>query len=328
VAAHVAGAEFFGGLPRRLVPDNLKTGVIKADLYDPIINRAYAEFAAHYGVLIDPARSRKPKDKPRVERPMPYVRDSFWRGREWVSVPAMQDAAVTWCLEVAGRRSHRSLEGAAPLAVFNAVEADVLVPLPAGRFELAAWSTPLVGVDCHIKVGKALYSIPWKHVGTRVDARLGDATMEAFVDGKAVKTWPRIDKGKQTDFADYPPEKVAFFQRTPVWCRRRAAELGPNVTALAENLFGQGHTLHRLRAVQGILGLADKFAAERVDAACRLALAAGDPSYKTVKGILSIGADTEPAPAQLTLVTPAPAHLRGPAGLFDDPTVEGEEDAS
>lgn len=63
VAAHVAAAEFFGGLPRRLVPDNLKTGVIKPDLYDPKINRAYDEFAHHYGVLIDPARAGKPKDK-------------------------------------------------------------------------------------------------------------------------------------------------------------------------------------------------------------------------------------------------------------------------
>jgi transposase len=81
VAAHVAAWEFFGGCPHRLVSDNLKTGVIKADLYDPKLNRAYAEMAAHYGCLIDPARARKPKDKPRVERQMSYVRDSFWRGR-------------------------------------------------------------------------------------------------------------------------------------------------------------------------------------------------------------------------------------------------------
>ena len=72
---HVAAFEFFGGVPARLVPDNLKTGVDKPDLYDPKINRSYAELAAHYGCLVDPARAIKPRDKARVERPMPYVRD-------------------------------------------------------------------------------------------------------------------------------------------------------------------------------------------------------------------------------------------------------------
>ncbi|MGO9334279.1 MAG: IS21 family transposase, partial [Acidimicrobiales bacterium] len=115
VAAHVAAFEYFGGAVARLVPDNLSTGVTKADLYDPKINRAYAEFAAHYGCLIDPARAAKPKDKPRVERPMPYGRDSFWRGREWLSEADMQHAAIEWCSDVAGMRHHRSLEGAAPL---------------------------------------------------------------------------------------------------------------------------------------------------------------------------------------------------------------------
>jgi transposase len=103
VAAHVAAFSFFGGAPRRVVSDNLKTGVIKPDLYDPKLNRAYAELAAYYGVLIDPARASKPKDKPRVERMVPYVRDSMWRGRTWASEAEMRRAALVWCREVAGR---------------------------------------------------------------------------------------------------------------------------------------------------------------------------------------------------------------------------------
>ena len=91
--AHVAAFGFFGGVPARLVPDNLRTGVDRPDLYDPKINRSYAELAAHYGALVDPARARKPRDKASVERPMPYVRDSFWRGREFTSLAQMQAAA-------------------------------------------------------------------------------------------------------------------------------------------------------------------------------------------------------------------------------------------
>lgn len=161
-AAHVAAFAFFGRVPARIVPDNLKTGVAKPDLYDPKINRAYAELGSHYGVLIDPARAFKPKDKPRVERPMPYVRDSFWRGRQFTSLKQMQAEAVRWCSEVAGRRACRPLGGAAPASVFAATEAGALTPLPARAFELAAWSRPKVGPDIHVKVGKTLYSVPWR----------------------------------------------------------------------------------------------------------------------------------------------------------------------
>ena len=130
---HVMAFEFFGGVPARLVPDNLKTGVDRPDLYDPKINRSYAELAAHYGFLPDPARAFRPTDKPRVERPMPYVRDSFWRGREFASLAQMQAEADRWCTEVAGMRPCRPLDGAAPAAVFGAAEKDALRPLPATR---------------------------------------------------------------------------------------------------------------------------------------------------------------------------------------------------
>ena len=315
VLAHLEAFSFFGGVPRRLVSDNLKTGVIRPDLYDPKLNRAYAEMAEHYGVLIDPARAAKPKDKPRVERQMPYVRDSMWRGRSWAGIGDMQTGAVRWCVEVAGVRSHRSLEGASPISVFPAVEAPALTGLPAERFELATWSSPKVGPDCHLKVGRALYSVPWRHIGTRVDARETDRIVEVFVGTQLIKTHPRIERGRQTDWADYPPEKVAFFMRTPTWCRNKAAELGAHVGAVVADLLADG-ALHHLRAAQGIIGLADKHSAVRLDAACARAIEVADPTYRTIKGILAAGsetADTEPAGAAAA----APAHLHGPAVLFE-----------
>lgn len=312
VAAHVAAFEFFGGVPARLVPDNLKTGVIKPDLYDPKLNRAYAELAAHYRCLVDPARASKPKDKPRVERPMPYVRDSFWRGREWSSTDAMQTAALAWCLKVAGQRQHRGLEGAAPLSVFAAVEAPALSALPTEPFELAVWSRPKVGTDCHIKVAGALYSVPWRLIGQRVDARYTARTVEVFVEADLIKTHSRVERGRATDWADYPPEKIAFHMRTPTWCRKRATEVGPAVVEIINELLAV-NALYRLRSAQGILGLADKHS-ERLDAACRRAIDVGDPTYRTVKGILAAGTEDD-----RDLDTPtidAPAHLHGPARLF------------
>lgn len=112
------------------MPDNLKTGVDRPDLYDPQINRTYAELAAHYGVIADPARAFKPKDKPKVERAMPYVRDSFFRGRAFTSLQEMQDAALVWCRQVAGTRAHRGLDGASPQSAFDTVESTALTALP------------------------------------------------------------------------------------------------------------------------------------------------------------------------------------------------------
>ena len=261
----------------------------KPDLYDPKINRSYAELAAHYGVLIDPARAFKPKDKPQVERPMPYVRDSFWRGREFTSLEAMRVDAVRWSREVAGARSCRPLDGAAPAVVFAAVEAPTLRPLPTSGFVLASWSRPMVGPDIHAKVDATLYSIPWWHLGQRVDARATSSMVQFFVDGQLIKTHPRKQRGKQTDFGDYPPEKIAFHMRTPTWCRSTATEIGPACQAVIGELLAE-NALFRLRAAQGVLGLADKHDPGRLEAACATATAPG------TRRIAPSRASSSPAP--------------------------------
>jgi transposase len=311
---HAAAFEFFGGVPARLVPDNLKTGVDKPDLYDPKINRCYAELAAHYGCLVDPARALKPRDKARVERPMPYVRDSFWRGREFTSLAQMQAGAVRWSLEVAGRRPCRPLGGAAPAAVFAAVEKDALRPLPAGPFVLATWATAKIGPDIHAQVDRVLYSVPWQHIGKTADVRITGTMVQFFIGGQLVKTHPRKARGKQTDFADYPPEKIAFHMRTPAWCRRQAAGIGPACEQVISELLAD-NALYRLRAAQGVIGLADRHDPGRLEAACATAITAGDPSYRTIKGILAAGTDRDGPAAAPAGDGGAAAFLRGPASF-------------
>jgi transposase len=310
---HVEAFAFFGGVPARLVPDNLKTGVDKPDLYDPKLNRSYAELAAHYGCLVDPARALKPRDKARVERPMPYVRDSFWRGREFASLDRMQAEALRWSAEVAGRRPCRPLEGAAPAAVFEAAEKDALRPLPAGPFVLATWATAKIGPDIHAQVDKVLYSVPWRHIGKTADVRITATMVQFFIGGQLVKSHPRKARGKQTDFGDYPPEKIAFHMRTPQWCRKQAAAIGPSCEFLIGELLAD-NALYRLRAAQGVIGLADKHDPSRLEAACAKAIAAGDPSYRTVRGILAAGAERDQLPAA-SGDGGASAFLRGPASF-------------
>jgi transposase len=317
VESHVAAFEFFGGAVARIVPDNLKTGVIKPDLYDPLINKSFGEFAEHYGCLVDPARLRKPRDKARVERPVPYCRDSFFAGREseFTDLAYMQSDALRWCGRVANQRQHRGIDRVAPQVLFEAEEKALLLPLPRSPFELAKWSRPKVPPDIHVKVSKTLYSVPWIHISKVVDARQSARTVEIYVEGTLVATHVRAERGKVTNYDHYPPEKIAFMMRTPAWCRRRAAELGPAVAEVVAAIMEVG-ALYRLRQAQGVVGLVDKYDAFRLDAACRKALVAGDPSYKTVKGILVAGIELyEEHEAQAPPA--APAHLHGPERLFD-----------
>ncbi|MBI4332040.1 MAG: IS21 family transposase [Chloroflexi bacterium] len=312
---HIRAFEFWGGVPERVILDNLKAGVIKPDLYDPRFNRGYEELAHHYGFLIDPARAGKPRDKARIERLVPYVRNSFWKGRDFGSPEEINHGLQEWCLKVAGQRIHGTTRRR-PSEEFEAVERGVLKPLPPEPFEMAAWHQPLVAYDCHIQVGSAVYSVPYQYRGQRLDVRLSESRVECYLDHELVKTHPRVSKGRRhTDWSDYPPEKAAFFERTPKWCQQRAAQLGPEVEKAVVTLLGE-HQLHYLRQSQGIIHLADKYGAGRLNAACARANAYGLPAYQTIKNILEKGLDRQ---LTMTITTPpiAGAFLRGPEELFN-----------
>jgi len=310
---HVAAFCFFGGAPQQIRLDNLKTGVIRPDLYDPQLNRSYAELAAHYGVLLDPCRAAKPKDKPQVERNMPYVRDSFWKGREFSGVEQMEREAVRWCERIADRRPHRHLTGTVG-EVFTRLEQTALRALPAEPFEMAHWATATVHPDCHIQVRGHRYSVPWRLVGRQLDVRVGERLVTIHDGGTLVKAHLRR-RGERlyTDPEDFPEQKIAFLLRTPAWCRRRAAELGPEVAALVDEMLAEPAPLSRLRQAQGLVRLAESHPRERLDAACRRAREA-DGSLRTVRNLL-----LQPPPADdgRTHQSDAGAFLHGEQTLLE-----------
>ena len=145
---NMEGLEFFGGVPKRLVLDNLKGGVLKPDMYEPQLNRAYEELAAHYGVVIDPCRKGKAKNKPRVERLVPYVRESSFTGRTFSSPGEIDREALRWCAEVAGMRVH-GRTGQRSLEVFNLVEKPTLEPPRERRDRRVADRQGLTGFSPH-----------------------------------------------------------------------------------------------------------------------------------------------------------------------------------
>ncbi|MDT5142059.1 MAG: hypothetical protein QOI79_1396 [Mycobacterium sp.] len=251
----------------------------RPDLYDPQINLAYGELAGFFGTLIDPARARKPKDKPRVERPMPYIRDSFFAGRDFVSLAQMQGEALRWATEVYGVHKHRGLDGQTPAAVFTAIEAQALMPLPPRPFESVVYSLGRVAPDCHVKSGKALYSVPWRLIGQQVTARTAGDIVQIFHADTVVATHVLHLSGRSTNLEHYPPHKIAHTLRSVTWCRTQAEQIGPGTVAIVAEL-SQVNAIHRLRAIQGIIRLREKYGDTRLDAACARALTVGmDVSY-------------------------------------------------
>jgi hypothetical protein len=218
--------------------------------------------------------------------------------------------AEAWCTQVAGQRRPRALEGRSVLEVFAAEEARALLPLPEAPFEPATWSRPKVAPDAHLLVGRTLYSVPYRLIGKRLDARATATSVEFYLDGELVKTHVFIPRGRRTDWADLPEHKAGFFMRTPAWCHAQAGLVGPACATLVGELLAV-NALFRLRQAQGVLRLGQRYGDGRLEAACARALEAGDPSYRTVKGILAAG--TERDGVQLPLPgTDVPAWLHGP----------------
>jgi transposase len=309
---HVAALAFFGGVPRRVVPDNLTAGILKADRYDPRINRVYGELARHYGFLVDPTRVRRPKDKAKVERGVPYARQSFFAGRTWASLAAMRMDAEQWCLSTAGRRTHGTT-GEQPVAAFEARERTALQLLPPQPWERASWTSGMVQADCHLRAGGAGYSAPYHYVGQRLEVRLGERVVALYDGATLVTTHARRQQGRATRLEHYPPAGQAFLRGTPAACLEQARAIGPASGALVAALL-EPYTLTRLREVQALLRLQERYPAARIERACARASVSGDGRLRTVQGLLERGLDLS-EPAAPPEPRPTLAFLRGPAAF-------------
>ena len=323
---HRMAFEFFGGVPRRVVLDNLRAAIVHAALYDPEVQRSYRECAEHYGFLIAPCRPRTPEHKGKVEQGgVHYVKRNALAGRAFRDIHDGNRHLVRWCLEVAGRRLHGTTKQI-PLEVFDQHERAALLPLPLSPWELAEWKQAKLHVDCHVVFGGAYYSAPHRLIGERLWVRATGSKIELFHDYTLIATHRRARPGqRRTLTAHLPPEKVHFLLQTPVWCRERATEIGPACALFIDALLAD-RPLDRLRSAQGVLRFVDRYGAERVDAACARAHAVGEYRYHTVKTILVHGLDRQPLPG-LAPVVPAPAlapprHARSWTTFFPDPESE------
>ncbi len=277
---------FLGGVVRRVVLDNLKAAIFKADRYDPIFQRTFSEYAHYRGFVIDPAVPRDPTGKPIVERAVQYVRENFFRGETWLDPWQVRGDAVRWCVETAGTRIHGTTQKR-PLAVFENVEKPALRPLDKPRFVVPQWSQCTVHGDHHISVGKALYSVPTHWLGHKVWVRADSKLVRIYADGQLVKTHSRLDPGgRSTDYDDYPKEKTPYALRDPQRLIHAAGQHGEHLGRFMEQLLRGDFPWAKLRQGQKLLRLCDKYGAKCVDQACSRALAFDLINVRRVESII------------------------------------------
>jgi len=307
IGLHRRAFEYFGGVPVRVVPDNLKAAVQKILIHDAVLGEAYRKMALHYGFMISPTIPYTPRHKGKVENGVHYVQRNFIAGQKFADIHCANQHLKNWIRDIAGVREHGTTHEA-PLSLFKEFEQAALQSLPETAFSLCEIRTAKVHPDCHVVVSGSFYSVPYIYVGKQLDVYVHEKTIELFQGQKLVATHLRCQKPGQwqTRLEHYPEQKASFLQRTPDFCRLLAARLGPATSKVVDSLLSD-RPLDRLRSVQAILRLEETVGAQRLEAACARAVHYGDLRYRRIKEILNAALDREPLP-ETAAVQPKTAH--------------------
>jgi transposase len=268
IAAHTHAFTALGGVPHLLVPDNTKVAVIKACLYEPQVNRTYAEMAAHYGTAVLPARPYRPRDKAKVEAGVLIV--ERWligrlRHRVFYSLAELNAAIGELLQRLNEERPIRRL-GRTRRALLEELDRPALKPLPIAPYVFAEWRLCRVGIDYHVDIDRHFYSVPYRFARAEVEVRLTARTVEVFARGERIAVHLRASGNhRHTTVPDHMPSS---HRRYADWTIDRircdAAGIGPATAALCELILERRpHPEQGFRACIGILRLLRSFGGER-----------------------------------------------------------------
>jgi transposase len=292
---HREAFEYFAGVPRKIVIDNVKAAIVRAVVHDPVVQRSYRDFAEHYGFLISPCRPRTPEHKGKVESGVHYVKRNFLAGRVPEVITRTNEKLLEWVEGIAGTRTHGTTKER-PLSRFLEIEKGALLSLPRSPFDMGVWKRAKLHADCHLVVDGAYYSAPHRLISKVLWVRSNGRDLRIFHDYERVATHLWGPPGtRRTNPGHYPPDKVAWLMATPTYCRRRSEAIGEATAELVGRLLGE-RPLDRLRTAQAVLRLADKYGPRRLEAACRRSLFYDEVSYTSLKRILEKGLESAPLP--------------------------------
>jgi len=296
ITAHVHAYQFFDGVTRLLIPDNLKTGVEKADWYSPVINKTYHEMAEHYGTAVIPTGVRKPKEKASVEMAVGVL--STWiiaalRNRQFFSLWELNEA-MRQKLTDFNRKPFQKKPGNRESAF--AEERPFLLPLPPKPFELSTWKIATVQLNYHIAVDKMNYSVPYEYIKYKVDIRLTQRMVEVFYQGKRIASHKRLygHSGQYSTTIEHMPDKHRQYTQ---WNAERFIQWAKDVGPFAEQtvkiiIASRKVEQQSYKTCIALLKLADTYSADRLEMACEKALSYSScPSFRSIRTILITGSD-------------------------------------
>lgn len=316
ILGHVKAFEFLGGCPEIVVPDNLKSGVTKACKYEPQIQSAYAELAAHYGVAILPARVRKPKDKAKVEGGVLLV--LRWilarlRNEIFFSLDEVNRAIEPLLVQL-NERPFRKMEGSRR-SLFLSIDQPALKPLPEVPYEFAHWKNAKLHPDYHVEVDDHYYSVPYTLIGQHLDIRWTQSTVEVFHQNIRVASHLRgLTSRRHTTLPEHRPKSHQQLEFSPERFLRWARTYGSATEALVEKVMQQRqHIEQSYRSIMGILRLGETYGGDRLEKACRRALMIESYRYKSVASILKSGLDLQDLEPVEDKTLPLHGNVRGSA---------------
>ena len=314
---HRHALEYFGGVPERVVIDNLKAAIVKAVRDDPAVQASYQECALHYGFRIWPCRVRTPEHKGKVEQGgVHYVKRNFLGGREATTITKANQDVLVWCETTAGLRRHGTTKEA-PLLRFTETERERLQPLPKTPYDMPVWKELTLNRDCYVEFEGSYYSAPHRLVGQKLWLCAGLKQVRLFDRNyQLVGTHERAEKpGTRCTHDDHlPPEKVPGLRLNRKEAKQEAENIGPNVTEVV-NRYLADPVIDRLPTVGRLLRLGERYGAARLEAACRRALAFDASDYSTIKRILKQGKENAPQ-TEAPVSPPASAFVRSPEELL------------
>jgi len=297
IKGHIKAFEYFGGCPEIVVPDNLKSGVKRACIYDPEINPLYSEMAEHYNLAVMPARAYKPKDKAKVENGVLNSQRRILaviRNKSFFSLSELNQGIQEALINLNKREMQIVKKSREQL--FNEIEKPALKKLPSNKFELYNFKKAKVHIDYHIELKGNYYSVPYKYLHKYVEVKYNDLTVQIYCEGKRLATHCRSYKRGEfmTDDIHRPPSHAKYLEWTPARIKHWGKSMGLHTEALMKEIMSsRKHAEQGYRSCLGILRLSKKYSPERLDNACKRALLIGGINYRSIKSILEKGLDKE-----------------------------------